>query len=257
MLGLWTFSPFFEGDGIGINTFKLILKRLITEDKTSGQRKAERGSLSIHKSVVRSLTIYQKGNGEFTLVLLHGYGANGRDLLQMASVMPASLRLLFPEGPYDLDQFYSDAKAWFMIDLDTLSFDTEQYALSTEKLLAAFAEMGLDPAKTVIGGFSQGAMMALEAHLSSPVPFLGLALFSTTPVHLETLTERALSHKTHFFQSHGTYDDLLPIDAAQNLFNTLTQAGWQGQFSAFAGGHEMPLETILECEDFVNALIHQ
>lgn len=212
--------------------------------------------MSIQKSVVRTLTIYQKGTGDFTLVLLHGYGANGRDLLQMASVMPSSLRFLFPEGPYDLDQFYSDAKAWFMIDLDTLSFDAEQYALSTKKLLEAFADLGLNPAKTIIGGFSQGAMMALEVHLSSSVPFLGLALFSTTPVNIEALRERSLSHKTHFFQSHGTYDNLLPFDAAQNLFKTLTKAGWQGQFSAFAGGHEMPLETILECEDFVNALIH-
>ncbi|MEI6531627.1 MAG: hypothetical protein WCN87_02265 [Chlamydiota bacterium] len=198
---------------------------------------------------MNKLRIYHKKRGEFTLILLHGYGANGKDLMSFESYVPENVALAFPEGPYDLDQFYMDAKAWFSIDLETLSFDEEQYARSADALLEVVD--GLEPSKTIIAGFSQGAMMSLAVALKSPKPFLGVGLFSTTPVTLEGLKPSA----TRFFQSHGLYDDLLSYDKAEVLFNALIAAGWKGEFVSFPGGHEMPGEVLLKFKEFIHACI--
>ena len=198
---------------------------------------------------MNKLRIYHKNKGDFNLILLHGYGANGKDLMSFESYVPENCALIFPEGPYDLDQFYIDAKAWFRIDLETLSFDEEQYASSTNALLEVIAKM--DPSKTIIAGFSQGAMMTMALALKSPKPFLGIGLFSTMPLIFEGLEDSS----THFFQSHGLYDKLLSYDQAQKLFNALISAGWKGEFVSFPGGHEMPVEVLLKFMEFINACI--
>lgn len=206
----------------------------------------------IKKLQANNLQIYQQDEGEYTLVLLHGYGANGRDLLSLGSELPANIRLLFPEGPIKLAEFYMDAHAWFMIDLETLSFDHQQYEESSLQIGQALEELKINPAKTIIGGFSQGAMMALEVVLRAQMPFLGLVLFSTTPVNLESLPKRA-SYPTPFLQTHGFYDDLLPFPKAEDLYKALSKAGWQGKFVNFPGGHEIPAVVVKEFKDFVYA----
>jgi phospholipase/carboxylesterase len=207
------------------------------------------------KLLVNNLPIYEQGAGAQTAVFLHGYGANGRDLLGLSPLFPG-WHLYFPEGPIVLDQFYIDAHAWFNIDLETLSLDHAQLQNSAKILLKALQELTVDPKRTVIAGFSQGAMMALEVALLSPEPFLGVGLFSTTLVDPE-IKMRAAEKRVAFFQSHGHHDSLLPYAAAQKLYRQLTEAGWKGSFVDFPGEHELPEEVLFRFKDFVDALNNQ
>lgn len=199
------------------------------------------------KFTVNNLTIYEQGSGERAVIILHGYGANGRDLMSLSALFP-DRRSLFPEGPHILDQFFIDAHAWFNINLDNLTFNHEEFNESALQLVQAIKELKINPTKSVIGGFSQGAMMALEVARLMEEPFAGVALFSTTPTNNHTYQGK----KLRFFQSHGRHDSLLPFDRAKSLYNSLTEAGWQGKFVDFPGEHEIPDEVLTAFQEFVN-----
>ena len=220
---------------------------------------------------VNGLKVYEMGDpkADLTAVFLHGYGAAGRDLMPLASAIswPTPVRFLFPEGPFQLEQFFFDAHAWFPFALERLKemFEAGEGKGLVEKsieadrsvdlLLGALEELKIDFSKTVIAGFSQGGMMALEATLRTSKPFLGTALFSVTPIDLNSIKERALFKPgTQFFQSHGYADSLLPFAPAKVLFDALVQAGWQGTFCPFQGNHEIEPTTLEKFEEFVHAL---
>ncbi len=52
-----------------------------------------------------------------TVVLLHGFGAPGTDLVPLASAIDAPVRFVFPEAPLELDRF---SRAWWLLDLEAL-----------------------------------------------------------------------------------------------------------------------------------------
>ncbi|MBZ0237678.1 MAG: hypothetical protein K8M05_35510, partial [Deltaproteobacteria bacterium] len=56
------------------------------------------------------------------IVLLHGFGAGGDDLVALADWIdaPEGTRWVFPAGPLTLSPLYGDARAWWMIDLERL-----------------------------------------------------------------------------------------------------------------------------------------
>ena len=64
------------------------------------------------------------GNGPL-IILLHGYGAPGDDLLPLAEVVsgPPGTRWIFPEGPLPLNMGFGDSRAWWLIDMARLEAD--------------------------------------------------------------------------------------------------------------------------------------
>src|SRR5690606_29641540 len=58
-----------------------------------------------------------------TVVLLHGFGASGDDLVALASYIDAPARFVFPEAPIELGGLYGDARAWWRLDLAKLEED--------------------------------------------------------------------------------------------------------------------------------------
>ena len=123
-----------------------------------------------------------KGGGRGPLVLLlHGFGAPGDDLVSLADVMnvPTGTRFVFPEGPLSLSFGPRDARAWWLIDMARMAADQaagrvrdlsneipKGLAPARETMLEFLKEVehkfGADPRKTVLGGFSQGAMLTCD-----------------------------------------------------------------------------------------------
>ena len=64
------------------------------------------------------------GNGP-VVILLHGFGAPGNDLVPLADVLnvPTGTRLVFPEGPLTLSFRPRDARAWWLIDMARMAQD--------------------------------------------------------------------------------------------------------------------------------------
>lgn len=213
----------------------------------------------------------------FALVLCHGYGAPGDDLVALADAilrmepnLGTEFVFAFPEAPLLLGGAGPwESRAWWPIDIEALeraqaegrSFSAGRAApdglpevrAQLAASLGAFAarfELGFD--RMVLGGFSQGAMIATDLGLRlSPAP-LGLALFSgtlLTPAEWKPLaaTLAASERAPWILQSHGRQDSLLSFGAASALRDLLVEAGLAVEFVPFDGPHTIPPEALARC----------
>ena len=204
------------------------------------------------------------------VVLCHGFGAPGTDLVSIGSVMftvdpslAKSVRFVFPAAPLSLDKYgMYGGRAWWMIDMELLMGDPESDAFrrlrsdvpnglpeARQSLLALIGdvqtETGLPLSQIVLGGFSQGAMLTADVTFHLPESPAALCLWSGTLLCEDVWKELAPNRSgLAVLQSHGRQDPLLPFDAAISLRELLTNAGLAVDFLDFPGMHEIPREAL-------------
>lgn len=101
-----------------------------------------------------------------------------------------------------------------------------------------FARFTIDPRHLAVSGFSDGASYALSLGLSNGDLFSHIIAFS--PGFM--VVERSVG-KPQIFVSHGTADEILPIDSTSNrLVPSLRGAGYTVEFRRFAGPHTVPAD---------------
>jgi len=191
------------------------------------------------------------------VVLMHGYGAPGTDLVPLwrALAVPQEVRFVFPEAPLELS---FGGRAWWPIDMvrlqdrftqegaarliDEVPPGIDEARAAVLELLAVLErDFAALPEKIVIGGFSQGAMLATDTVLRSSRAFGGLAIMSGTLVsHAEWLPLMAARKGLPVLQSHGRADPVLPFAIAERLRDELSAAGLAVEFTPFNGGHGIP-----------------
>src|SRR5579864_8639715 len=190
------------------------------------------------------------------VVLLHGFGAPGDDLVPLWRVIaaPPGTRFVFPEATLDLGPAYGGGRAWWWIDIEELArrralgesrdIDAVPEGLEAARgqidamLDALEQELRPRPQALVLGGFSQGAMLALDVALRSSRALAGLALLSCT--HLAAREWAACMPRLRgvpVFLSHGQNDELLPFSVAEGLRDALLSCGVAAEWTAFRGGH--------------------
>ena len=165
------------------------------------------------------------------VVLLHGFGASGTDLVPLWRVLdvPQSTRFVFPEAPIPLEMGFGDSRAWWMIDLarieraqhgdavEALASEHPEHLLEVRRLVRAMldeveAQLG---GPLLLGGFSQGAMLSCDVALHDPRPLAGLVLMSGALIARDQWAPRVASRRgLRVLQSHGEDDPLLPPRAA-------------------------------------------
>ena len=120
------------------------------------------------------------------VVLLHGYGSNGSDLIALAPPLQEALPhalFLAPNAPEPC-QGNPFGFQWFALDYETDRVANRQQGLPLaapvlqEFLDDLWSQTAIAPERTILAGFSQGAMTALHAGLSLPEPLLGIVAFS-------------------------------------------------------------------------------
>ncbi len=208
------------------------------------------------------------GGGGPLVVLMHGFGAPGFDLVDLAQYVPApeSMRWVFPEAPLSLDA--GPARAWWMIDDELFArrMRGERVDRSGElppRLPAARAELsslldavelelGVERGQQLLGGFSQGSMLAVDQALHAEVPPRGLILLSSTLIAASEWTPRMERVRgLPILQTHGTEDPILPFEYAERLRDLLLAGGAEVEFVSFTGGHELPPEALRALSGFL------
>ncbi len=216
------------------------------------------------------------GGGKGPLVvLLHGFGAPGDDLVPLAPYLraPPGVRFLFPAAPLSLDFGFGDARAWWMLDMErlmkaraqgqweSLSREVPRGLEDARNRLADLMHMAVDhlavpQGQLILGGFSQGAMLALDYTLRSDISLAGLILLSTTMIaKQEWLTAFPARQGLPVFLSHGTGDDILSHTVAAQLREHLTSAGLPVQWVEFPGGHEIPFPVLEGLGSFIRRVL--
>jgi len=219
-----------------------------------------------------------KGGGHGPLVLLlHGFGAPGDDLVSLADVLnvPAGTRFVFPEGPLSLSFGPMDARAWWLIDMARMQADRmagrvrdlsqdipKGLAPARETMLTFIKEVerqfGADPRTTLLGGFSQGAMLSCDVMLRTAQPYAGLIQLSGTLLATQEWIPLLQKRKgLPVFQSHGTQDEILPYVGAERLRDALKHGGLAVEWHSFRGSHEIPRTVLRQLGPFITKAVTQ
>jgi phospholipase/carboxylesterase len=217
----------------------------------------------------------REGGGDGpVVVLLHGFGAPGEDLVPLWRVLaaPSGTRFVFPAAPIDLGPQYMGGRAWWHIDLEERM---RRQALGEKRDLSEVPE-GLDAArgqveallddvertlrpptgKMVLGGFSQGAMLALDTAVRSVRPLAGLVLLSGTHVAANEWAKRFDARRgLPVFMSHGQSDEILPFAVSDGLRATLGEHGLAVEWVPFRGGHGIPPNVVEGTSAFLRRVL--
>jgi phospholipase/carboxylesterase len=197
---------------------------------------------------------------ERVVVLLHGFGAPGTDLIPLNEYMrvPKGTCFVFPQAPLALPPVFGQGRAWWMIDIESrirARFEGKTMELCSEippgledvnartnKLLDEMCkDLKVKPEKVVLGGFSQGGMLALDVAIRSDRPLGGLVVMSSTLICADEWQPLLARRKgIPCLLSHGRQDPMLPFEVAELLREKLVDAGWQVDWLPFDGGHEIP-----------------
>lgn len=162
----------------------------------------------------------EEGEPGRIVLLLHGYGSDGDDLIALAQYLKpemADAMFVAPNAPEACD-INPDGYQWFALDLDRELSRLDGTAAARPVIMKLledlWAQTGLGPAETLIVGFSQGGMMALDVGLRlDPAP-IGIVSFSGALVDPERVTEE-LGGKPPVALIHGTVDEVVPAESAQ------------------------------------------
>lgn len=212
------------------------------------------------------------------VVLLHGYGAPGTDLVSLADAIeaPPGTWFVFPQAPHSMSggpPRPDEGRAWWPIDMMRLQLAALTGRLegladehppgmdAARRTLSGFLDalltaLDLPGERLVLGGFSQGAMLACDLTLRETRPLAGLVLLSGTTLCQDEwfplLPRRA---GLPVFQSHSPDDPILPFSLAERLHQAFHAAGARIRFVPFSGGHGIGRPVIDELGTFLEETI--
>jgi phospholipase/carboxylesterase len=205
------------------------------------------------------------------LILFHGFGADAYDLRSLSEVLipPKPTHWLFPQGVLEVPIGPGwTGRAWWEIDLAALEraaasgqprdlSETKPEGLEKvrPRVQEMIAKLEVPWNRIILGGFSQGAMLATDLFLRAPEAPKGLLIFSGALLNKtewkELATKRAGSR---FFMSHGNQDMVLAHKGAAQLETLLVQSGLKGSLMTFPGGHEIPMAAIQKANQYLAGL---
>jgi phospholipase/carboxylesterase len=217
----------------------------------------------------------REGGGDGpVVVLLHGFGAPGDDLVPLWRVLDVApgTRFVFPAAVLSLAaEGYGPGRAWWRIDMEAIQRGDRRLTSAIPEGLEV-ARAGVDsvldliasdwkvPAsRIVLGGFSQGAMLSLDVALRRKTPLAGVALMSGSIIAeaewQKLLAPPRAAGSPAIYQSHGSADPLLPFAVAEALRDMLRAAGLEVTWCPFRGGHEIPPNVLEGLARFVKTAL--
>lgn len=193
--------------------------------------------------------IHEVGDHGPVVILLHGYGAQGNDLVPFAREIGAA-RFYLPEAPFSTP---SGGRRWFGRQSEGASTDEIDEARGgVIALIERLESEGTATSEIILGGFSQGAMLSVEVaqHLAAQGRQLGGLMIlsgSTMPQWPEDLGVR-----TNVLITHGQTDRVLALAQAEELRRRLTTSGSDVEWVPFPGGHSIPAIARTASADFIH-----
>lgn len=175
------------------------------------------------------------GKAKTAVVFVHGYGADGSDLLGLADPLGPHLPdtvFFAPDAP---ERCTANPMGYQWFPIPWLDGSSEEQALAgmaaaaddlnafLDKLLA---DEGLTPDRLALVGFSQGTMMSLHVAPRRAQSIAGLVGFSGRLMQPEHLASEAVS-KPPVLLIHGDQDDVVPLESLPQAADALVAAGFE------------------------------
>jgi len=192
-------------------------------------------------------------NPRFTVIWLHGLGADGHDFepivpqLELSEELQAAgVRFIFPNAasrPVTINGGMS-MPAWYDIKGMDLRRDQDKQGIADSSkrisdIIDAEIAAGRKPSEIILAGFSQGGAMALHVGLRYPQKLAGimaLSCYLLFPEQLETLANPAAAGMD-IFAAHGSQDPVVPYAAGKTAASHLSKLGYQVQWQVYTMAH--------------------
>ncbi len=196
------------------------------------------------------------------LIMCHGYGSDENDLFSFASELPEELFIISLRAPYTLQPF---GNAWYAINFDANQnkwSDDEQAKESREKI-AGFIDYACDKypvnkESVTLLGFSQGTILSYAVALTYPEKVKNVIALSgyINPNIIPENFESIDYSKLHFYCSHGSADQVIPVEWARKAPKFLEALNIDFKYSEFPVGHGVALQNFYEFNDWLKARLH-
>jgi phospholipase/carboxylesterase len=177
------------------------------------------------------------------LLLLHGYGSNEEDLFSFASELPEEYYVISARAPYDMG---FGSYAWYAINFDANEnkFSDIPQAQQSRDIIANFideliANYPIDSTNVSLIGFSQGTILSYAVALSYPEKIQRVVAMSGY-LNLDMVNPNFNTNNfsnLKIFASHGTVDQVIPVDWARKAAPILSQLGVEVLYKEYPVGH--------------------
>jgi phospholipase/carboxylesterase len=193
------------------------------------------------------------------LVLLHGVGADERDLLPLAGHLDPRLLCVSVRAPHEYPVM---GYSWFDIDWSTAppTYDLGQAEESRAALAALLPELvrqhGTDPARTFLLGFSQGGALALSVALTRPELVRGVVVHSgrLIPDLPSRIAPAPALARLEALVLHGADDPVIPVERGRELRDFLEpRLGDRALYAEHEGGHEITAASLDDARSWLAA----
>lgn len=184
------------------------------------------------------------GTTRSAVIFLHGYGANGADLMGLADPLSEHLPdtlFLAPDAPEEIAGMPM-GRQWFPIPwIDGSSEEESMRGMVAAVddlnafLDAVMVDEDLLPEQVVLFGFSQGTMMALHVGPRRDDALAGIVGFSGRLLQPDLLADEALT-KPAILLVHGDIDDVVPPQSLPEAAEALQQAGFTDVYAHIMEG---------------------
>lgn len=209
-------------------------------------------ALSLHH-IVRESSIQENAP---LLLLFHGYGSDENDLFSFAQELPEELFIVSVRAPYTMQPY---GNAWYAINFDAEKgkwSDNEQAIASRDKIShfidEVLATYPVDKNNVSLLGFSQGTILSYAVALTYPEKvknIIALSGYINTDL-FDTQPKENYAH-LNFYCSHGSVDQVIPVDWARQAPKFLDTLNIKQQYSEFPVGHGVAPQNFYEFRDWL------
>ena len=191
-------------------------------------------------------------NPRHVVLWLHGLGADGHDFEPIVPELVAPgmppIRFVFPHAPVRPITVNGGMpmRAWYDIAGFEIAQRQDEPGMRAslrelEALIAREVARGIDPARIVLAGFSQGAAMVLAGGLRHAARLAGIvALSGYLPLHEQLAAERAVANAdVPIFMAHGSADPVVPQPLGLLARDFLRSLGYAIEWKSYPMAHQV------------------
>lgn len=218
-------------------------------------------------SELSTVEIPPKADHQYSIIWLHGLGADGHDFEDIARQLHINaaphIHFIFPNAPIQAVTINGgmEMRAWYDILAMNLEREVDingiyQSAKLIEKLIEREQNKGIAAENILLAGFSQGGVIALHVGLRYAQKLAGIiALSSYLPTLIQLNTEAAIANRnTPIFMAHGILDSIVAIESGKTVFDTLHAQGYPIQWHDYVMEHSVCIEEIEHIATFINSI---
>ena len=191
------------------------------------------------------------------LIMMHGYGSDENDLFSFASELPNELFIISVRAPYPMAPY---GNAWYTINFDAErgKWNDKEQAEASRDIIANFideavANYPVNKNNVTLLGFSQGSILSYGVALNYPKKIKNIVALSGYVYHdilLKDLENHDYSN-LDFYCSHGSVDQVIPVDWARQTPTFLKSLNIKHSYSEFPVGHGVAPQNFFELKNWL------